>query len=666
MCGISGILSRTEFPAGDLLRLTAPIAHRGPDGEGYLLVSREKTVVAGGNDTPKIVWQSDQASTPDCHILDRARENFFLGLGHRRLSIIDLTAGGHQPFCDPKRQVWVVFNGEIYNYRALRQKLTELGYQFRTESDTEVLLYSYMQWGRECQSLLEGMWSFTVYDSVKKRLFFSRDRFGIKPLYYWIAPRGDLYWGSEIKQFATSPQWSARLNHQMALDYLLYSMTDHTPETLFDDVKQLQGGHYFEIDLNEFRDSYPYSPKPIRWYSLPTEKYQGSFEDARVEFKDRFLKAVESHLQADVPVGSALSGGIDSSAIVCAINRLRDQSSCRQMTFSSCSVDSDYDERKWMDPVVAETGVDAHFIYPKCEDVFRLTDKLVWFMDEPYQSQSAFLGYHVLQKAKESGVKVLLNGQGADEYTNCYGGLLSLLPMKWLRQMKFAEFSELFRKMNVSQKLTSCQRLLETLAPSSVRSFQRRLSCRKLTKSATGKNLLYKKFKAKPRHPFQFESNVWRTSFTASQFQLQVEPLPKYLRWEDRNSMAHSVEARVPFLCHHLVEFTRSLPIDYRISCEQPKRIITDSLKGLLTESVANRRDKLGFVTPEQRWFKQDHFDDFSNLLKSNLPYAQGLLDPQLSLDYLQKMQSGQIEFDFSYWRLTLFCIWMRVFEVRI
>jgi asparagine synthase (glutamine-hydrolysing) len=319
-----------------------------------------------------------------------------------------------------------------------------------------------------------------------------------------------------------------------------------------------------------------------------------------------------------------------------------------------------------MELVVAETGVDSHFVYPDGKDIFNLTDKLIWYMDEPYQSQSAFLGYHVFQKAKENNVKVLLNGQGADEYFNCYGGLLSFLPLELVKKLRIGDTWSLLRKMNASQRQSFYRQLLEILMPFSFWSIAKRI--KKLDpKTNEVRNVLQrKKFSCGFRHPYLIDDFRKTSGRTVSRHQLCIEPLPKYLRWEDRNSMAHSVEARVPFLCHHLVEFTQSLPIQYLTSVEQPKRIMAESLRGCLTEAIRNRQDKQGFITPEQRWFIKDHRDEFLSLLETNIPYAQGLIDRKSAIDYLRNMQLGKIEFDYSYWRIILFCIWMKVFSVKV
>jgi asparagine synthase (glutamine-hydrolysing) len=266
------------------------------------------------------------------------------------------------------------------------------------------------------------MWAFAIYDRQEKTIFLSRDRFGIKPLYYWFSPEGDFYFASEIKQFTVLPGWKAILNKERALDYLYFALTDHTEETLFAGVYLVPPSNFIFENIEKLKSNRS-KFKTEQWYTIKTEDSKLSFEEARKQFLDKFKDSINLHLRADVSIGSALSGGLDSSSIVSYINVLLKQENKPELqkTFSSCSEDLRFDERIWMEEVVKETLVDGHYVYPKGEDVFKLTDKLIWFMDEPYQSQSAFLGYHVFEEAKKNNVIVLLNGQGADEYLSGYG-----------------------------------------------------------------------------------------------------------------------------------------------------------------------------------------------------------------------------------------------------
>ncbi|WP_250632424.1 asparagine synthase (glutamine-hydrolyzing) [Rhodoflexus caldus] len=663
MCGISGIITDDKrLPIGDLVRMNQIIRHRGPDDEGFVLFNDADVEVCGGADTAAASWQYPTAYQPQSPITDTALQQAEVALGHRRLSILDLSPKGHQPMCDAERRYWITFNGEVYNYIEIRRELETMGFRFSTDTDTEVIINSYKAWGTDCQHKFNGMWAFAIYDRQEKRIFLSRDRFGIKPLYYWVSPAGLFYFGSEIKQFTVCSGWRAVLNQDMAADYLLHSLTDHTDETLFKGVYQLLPGHCLAMTIDRLPKSGGQKVSQHKWYHAPRETFTGTFNEAKNIFRERFQSAVELHLRADVPVGSALSGGLDSSAIVSYVNVLLKQQGKEELqkTFSSCSQDKRYDEREWMDEVVRHTNVDGHFVYPKGEDVFTLTEQIIWHMDEPYQSQSAFLGYHVFQEARKNGVIVLLNGQGADEYLSCYGELETLRLRQLLRRCQFGRL----RREMAANPWISLSTLFYLELPLQVRL---RLSgqARKRTRlhEVINHDLLAE---SKGIHPYERQGYQKKDAQEITNYQMLVEPLQKYLHWEDRNSMAHGIEARVPFLDYRLVEFTRSLPLDYLTAHDQTKKVMIHALEGILPETVRNRKDKKGFITPEQRWFLEDYSREFLDLFDTNVGFTQGLIKWQEGMAFLQDMQAGKIPFDYAYWRLILFSVWMKRFSVTI
>jgi asparagine synthase (glutamine-hydrolysing) len=664
MCGISGIISRTSIVPAELARMNSAIRHRGPDDEGYLLAGNE-AIPLGGDDTRRDAWDYSQPSRPIAK-LTQMTGDYFLGLGHRRLSILDLSARGHQPATEPTKNYWLTFNGEIYNFRELRSELAGRGYNFQTDSDTEVLLASYLAWGVECLHRLEGMWAFAIYDCAANRLLLARDRFGIKPLYYWTAPSGDFYFGSEIKQFTNCNQWRAKLERQAASDYLLYSLTDHQVNTLFEDVFHIRAGHYLEVDLTNFRKQPSWSPTPVKWYQLPEKIFQGDEREALDEFQSRFFQSLSEHLVADVPVGAALSGGVDSSAITCGVAQLLQQrgASTKLATFSSCAHDPVYDESPWVREVLKRIPAEPHLIYPRGEDIFSLSERLIWHMDEPYQSQSAFLAWHVFEAARNAGVPVVLNGQGADEYTSCYGETAMLIQR--LQRYSFRHPIQLIRQLfgspNPGWRWHLNQLAIPLLPAWLSNTFRSFTLPRELPSGVIDRSLLG----ASRRHPYSLDGYRKRSITEISRHQLHQEPLPKYLRWEDRNSMAHSVEARVPFLDRRLVEFTRSLPASFLVGPTRPKKIITESLSAILPAAIRNRPDKVGFISSEKRWFLQDFHKEFQEMLLANLDAAQGIIVKEQALDYFAKLRSGRLPFSYGYWRIILFCQWMRVFNVSL
>lgn len=667
MCGISVIVSTNEYSIKrDLISMTNIIRHRGPDDEGYLIYDNNDIFIFGGSDTPPNVYKSSLPYCPKNNINKESGIKGKIGLGHRRLSILDLEATGHQPMISKNGRYGIVYNGEIYNYLELKSELNKLGHEFVTNSDTEVILTSYSQWGVECQHKFNGMWAFVIYDKHTNEIFISRDRYGIKPLYYWFSNTGVFHAASEIKQFQASSNWKARLNHQRAYDYLFYSITDHTNETMFKNVFNIRPGCFYKGRVSDLiTDLNQENPKDFRWYKPFYKGYNGTFENAKYQFRELFKSAIDIHLRADVPVGSALSGGLDSSAIVSYVNIIlkRQNKPELQKTFSSCSSDPRYDEKIWMDEVVKHTNVNAYFIYPDGRNVFDMTEKILWHMDEPYQSQSAFLAYHVFEEAKNRNVKVLLNGQGADEYLSGYSTFRFLRQANMLKKFNFKLLFREIDGINARNKLIHTLKLLYDITP---KFFLRYLSYKTdhyktINSIVNSENLSFKRI-----HPYDVMKYRIKRPFDVSYHQILNEPLQKYLRWEDRNSMAHSVEARVPFLDYRLVEFTTQLPIDYLDGPNESKKILTNSMKGILSNSIINRKDKKGFITPEERWVKEDYREEFLKLFEENVEYSKGIINKNKAYKYIKNMQEGKEVFDYKYWHIILFCIWMKVFKVEL
>lgn len=667
MCGISGIIGAksNKINLKNLVDQNSIIRHRGPDDEGYVLIDKHRNIItAGGKDTPKEVWETNTPYKPiiEINMLDNA--NYILAFGHRRLSILDLSPFGHCPMAYNNGRYWITYNGEVYNYLELKTELEEKGHNFISNTDTEVILASYAEWGEKCLEKFNGMWAFAIYDSITHEVFISRDRFGIKPLYYWFSPFGDFCFGSEIKQFTQHSDWKAQLNGQRAYDYLVYSFTDHTKETMFKGVFVIPPGHYFKSNIEHIHADQQETIATIPWYKLKQKQNERNIEEAGEDFKQYFKSSVNLHLRADVLVGSALSGGLDSSAIVCEVNNLLLTQGKHeiQKTFSSCATDERFNEKKWVDIVIKHTQVDAHFVYPELKDVFKLTPEIIWYQDEPYQSQATFLGFHVFQKARQNNVKVLMNGQGADEYLGGYGQYTVARYASLLKKGKVVEFLKDINKSKPNTPIKIFLRVLYHLFPDTLK----RKFARKLGNYTQILNLFdLNKLNAKHIHPNDLIKIKQKKVKDITLYQLFHSPLPKYLRLEDRNSMAHSVEARVPFLDFRLVEYCYGLPDHYLDYQGVTKRIMRLGLKDILPEKIANRKDKKGFITPEEKWVKEEQPELFRQKIKEAIEVSKGIIKPE-ALIYFDKVILGKIPFDYTYWRIILFAEWIKRFEVEI
>jgi asparagine synthase (glutamine-hydrolysing) len=668
MCGIAGFVARQ----GNLLQnstitgMTGIINHRGPDDEGFLFFTEEKELItAGGESTPDEVWKTKTDFCPVIDVNNYLNRKSLMALGHKRLSILDLSPAGHQPMSYDNGRFWIVFNGEIYNYQDIKSELEKRGHVFKTKSDTETVLAAYSEWGESCLDKLVGMWAFAIFDRGNSELFIARDRYGIKPLYYYFSAAGDFYFASEIKQFTVLDGWQSRMNPQRVYDQLVYSFTDHTDETMFSRVYQLPGGTYFKSSIHKIIPSNDGRIQFIKWYFIRSEPFKGSFSDAATIFRSLFEKAVNEHLHADVPVGTALSGGLDSSSIVCEVNRilLSEGAESLQKTFSSCSIDERYSEKKWMDVIINHTNIDAYFIFPSLNEALGMTKDILWHHDEPYQSQSAFLAYNVFKLASSNKVKVLLNGQGADEYLGGYGQFTYARYASMLKHLKISSVIADIKKSNKINKISNSALMIGIFSyflPSVLRK-----SLKGLRNSTDNiKELVdHDRLNITPEHPFKSTSNNYRRVPEISEHFTFTSTLPKYLHWEDRNSMAHSVEARVPFLDHRLVEFCYNLPDDFLEKDGITKRVMREAMTGLLPELIRNRKDKMGFTTPEELWVKKENPGLFRDKIAEAVVVSDGIIKPA-SLKYFDDIVDGKLPFNYTYWRFILFSEWIQKFQV--
>ena len=379
MCGITGIVNQSNNPVNpeELKSANNLVAHRGPDGEGTYF---------GAN----------------------------FALGHRRLAIIDLSEKGNQPMTYHENVI--IHNGEVYNYLELREELTKFGYSFRSETDTEVILAAYDYWGEDCVNHFNGMWSFAIFDKKNNKLFCSRDRFGIKPFYYTIV-KDKFCFASEIKQFTGIQGWRARMNQVRVYEFLVVGFHDHTQETFFKDVLQLKKGHNLIYDLAK------HTFELKCFYKIPTSINSSiTFEEAKDKFKAIFQDAIRLRLRSDVKVGSALSGGLDSSSVVGVIHQLLESTnkSDQQETVSACFPGFEKDESFWIDEVVNQYNVKAHKVFPSFENFFDDLRMLTWQQDEPVAGASLMAQHLVFNTAKQNGISVMLDGQGADEILSGY------------------------------------------------------------------------------------------------------------------------------------------------------------------------------------------------------------------------------------------------------
>ncbi len=666
MCAIVGLISPTPRPSAELVQMATLLRHRGPDDEGFVLFGKnEAPRVYGGKDTPADAYASGLVHGPRGSIDTQQDQPINFGLGHRRLAIVDLSPLGHQPMATPDGRYWIVFNGEVYNHLELRAELEALGHQFTSHSDTEVILAAYTQWQAACLPRFNGMWSIAIYDTVAETLFLARDRFGVKPLYLY-RQGGTLAFASEIKAFTALAQWQAKGNVARILDFLVWNISDHTDETMFEGVTQLAPGHHLTLDVAAIRagSAGATSVAPTRWYALPVVG-QHSPNDAG-HLKALLNDAVTLRLRADVEVGSCLSGGLDSSSIVCLMSEQLQAKSANENlhTFTACSYDAQFDESSFAEAISTHANSTAHTITPDPAQLFDDLDRLTWHQDEPFLSTSIFAQWCVFAEAQRRGIKVMLDGQGADEILCGYRGFFGAYLAGLLRAGRLLQWCKAVAAIRVEvgfSPLRSAGYTAAYLMPSLL-GLLGRFDNRAYGSRAWLATAYHGAFNA---DPVRLASGRGASVHAMSSAQVQATNLPMLLRWEDRNSMAFSVEARVPFLDYRLVEFCLALPDDAKLEAGISKSILRRSMRGTVPDKILDRRDKMGFVTAERLWVMRDMAERFRAELATSCEALGGLVAPTL-LTQFDEVLAGRRPFDHRYWRVISLGRWVKIFGVTL
>ena len=580
-----------------------------------------------------------------------------VALGFRRLAIIDLSDAGLQPFASDDGQLQLMHNGEIYNYRELRRELEGHGHPFRTATDTEVILRAYEEWGDRCVERFNGMWALALWDGRRRRLFCSRDRFGIKPFYYrWADDR--LSFASELKAFRADPEARLTANPRAIRDYVEQGYLDHTDETFFSGIRRLPPAHNLVVDDTGLRLA--------RYWRLEArDRPQG---DASEAVRDLFFDSLRLHLRSDVPIGTCLSGGLDSSSIVVGVDHLLQTESDvaapvgdRQRTFTAYFEDVGFDERPYAEAVVARTRVDPHWVSFTDADLVENVERIVESQDEPFGSTSMVAQWFVMRAAKQAGLTVMLDGQGGDEIFAGYHAYFASYFADLLGRGRVTELGRelaAYRALHGASPPKLAEMVVRPFLPARVRWAAR-------GRSRGGTGLLAAELRALGPTPEPngavFPDRLRRTLHLI----LSHRGLPELLRYEDRNSMAHSLEARVPFLDYRLAELLFSLRGDELIERGRTKAILRRALGDLLPATVRDRVDKLGFVTPEKRFLRGALGDLAADVFASSSFEQRGWVDATAARRRLERHRSGQLEAGFELWRALNLELWARTFLDR-
>ncbi|NPA34102.1 MAG: asparagine synthase (glutamine-hydrolyzing) [Chlorobi bacterium] len=572
MCGIAGIIDwRGNVSQQELERLASSLSHRGVDDEGYYLNSDRK-----------------------------------VGFAHRRLAILDPTPRGRQPFIYSNRYV-IVYNGEIYNFVELREFLRRKGYVFTTGTDTEVLLACYDYWKTDCLHHLDGMFAFAIYDTQQNRIFFARDRFGEKPLYFYFLD-DRIVFASEIKAFR-SLDLPLTATTRRILEYLYFSVMEsptNNTETFFKEVVQLPPAHFLTIDLNT---TFSYTPK--RYWQLSTDTIGIPYSQAVETVKELLTESIGRRLRSDVPIGTSLSGGLDSSTIVSFLARVLRVDLSNFKGFSAVFPNFENNEEKYVDQLSEDTGISTIKVKVDKESAYQHFERVVWAQEEPFGTGSIIAQYLVFKEARRHKTIVLLDGQGSDELFAGYvhfwetylRELLSKKPIEFFREIKAFMNNPTFKRRG------SLLRILITAMLGTKTNQLRRFLASHLNNTSFTKGInpeLLREYIQSIEFPMYYGRNLKEHLL----FSITKHGLLDLLHYADRNSMSHSVEVRLPFLYHKLVEFALSLPSDCLIKNGLSKRILRDAVKGIVPEQIRTRKDKVGFEVPQQKWLSHPSFKE--------------------------------------------------------
>lgn len=610
MCGIHGFIApslQPEAARNTIQKMVHSTNHRGPDYSGFNL-------------------------------------QYPAAFGHNRLSIIDLNPEANQPMVDGK---WIiVFNGEIYNYKEIRHDLQKAGIVFKTQSDTEVIIKSYEFYGKSCVQKFVGMWAFAIYNSATGDLFCSRDRFGIKPFYY-ILTEDSIYFASELKSLKTTNAFSANLNLNQVAKGLQLGWVSFADETYYSCIKILEPGTNLLYSPSKKAQLEKY------WVIESEETSTLSRADSVEYFKNLFDDSMQLHMRSDVPIGATLSGGIDSSSIVCSI--LKNNLSPNLDTFSIYyEGENSVDERPFIREIEKKfpREFNAHYFSPSFGDITNDFEKIAYAADVPMSGSSPISQYYVMKLVKESGIKVVLSGQGADDYMGGYMHSYYRLFADNLRKLQFKTlFSELHAYRDFQD--ASVKKTVDVLLKSGLSFFA---SEQQLY------NLEYKSY-----FPFLVNETSTKSTFSldlsgTSKFSnfhqalLSYSSLPTLLHYEDRNSMAHSIESRVPFLDHRMVEFLVKSSSNLKIHEGYTKWILREAMADRLPQKIKERKDKKGFVTPGEVIWLRGPLKELLELDYTRMPFIHRKATEKLIADF----KKGDNKNANLVWRIANLNFWIK------
>jgi len=602
MCGITGIIDKNnkKIKKDKIENINKLISHRGPDDEGFCFF-----------------------------------DNF--AFGHRRLSILDLSADGHQPMHYLDKYT-ITYNGEVYNYLEIKEELLTYGYKFTSHTDTEVILASYDKWGEACVKKFNGMWAFAIYDKEKNSIFCSRDRFGIKPFYYTEVDDKFIF-GSEIKQLLEFYE-RRYVNKNVLMDYLITGYEEYKNETFFENIYKLEQSHNLLYDLNTHR----FEIKRYYDIDIDEEIKKLSQEDSVLAYRKNFRDSILLRLRSDVRVGTCLSGGLDSSSVASIASDFYTKKTDEKFkAIHAKSTDKKTDESTYAKEVARYCHMDLNIVEPTNQDFIKSIDEVIYTQEEPFGGPSIFMQYFVMREAKRLECKVMLDGQGGDEtllgYEKYYPSYLISLDF-------LARIKGFFNASNNS-KLTVKQLLGYFIYFTNAKIRIERLR----QKNSFIKN---KYFDMIDREIIEISSRNYLDIFKLQHGEIYATKMPHLLKYEDKNSMRHSIETRLPFIDYKLLETALSVNNSFKIKAGWTKYILRKTVENILPHNIVWRKNKLGFEAPTDSWINSIA-DDMQKCIEKSKIITQ--ITDIINFNKLDNVQK---------WKLFNIAKWEEIYHVEI
>ena len=613
MCGFTVCISKNKINYSSLKRINKLIAHRGPDSEKILSSQNFKL---------------------------KSKLNFFFGF--RRLKIIDLNERSNQPFIY-KNKFIILFNGEIYNYIEIRNYLKKKNYYFKTKSDTEVVAAAYDYWGEKCFTKFHGMWSLVIFDIHNEEFLVCRDRYGVKPLYYYLNSKGEIFFSSEIKQLIPLLE-KKYINKEIISDYLLHDLQNHTYQTFFENIFQVEPGSLIRIT-----EKLKLNKK--KWYKFPQKKNRIINKN---NLEKILFKSINLRLRSDVKLGITLSGGIDSTTIASIVASLKKNDYKKILTFTTLTGDQN-DESDYVEAFNEKYKFKNIKIKLKFKDFKKDLNKIMSKHDEPIPNLTIFSEWKVFKEMKKYGIKVNLDGHSADEIFCGYEKYFALNLKNHLLNFEFLKFAKFFINL-FKEKIPNKKKYFLRII-SNIFNFE---FIKSIYLNSFDKNWV--KYKKKNNIYYNKLTNNFVLNENYNQF--FYTSLPKQLKWSDLNSMSHSIETRSPFIDHKVVENMLLSKSEYKINEHVSKYILREAVKKYLPSKVYNRKFKIGFTAPEERWLKENKNYIRSLFIKS-FKYCKFFLQQSCQKKGLEIID-GNKKYNSWIWKIIFLGLWIKKNKIII